>query len=72
MSLGLVNKVSVMAPWVLPAPIKAVMATNDWRAAILVMINFAISIIIFYPFFKMYEKNLLKEENQQVENSITM
>lgn len=72
MSLGLVNKVSVMAPWVLPAPIKAVMATNDWRAAVLVMINFAVSITIFYPFFKMYEKNLIKEENQEVENSVSM
>lgn len=72
MSLGLVNKVSVMAPWVLPAPIKAVMATNDWRAAVLVMINFAVSITIFYPFFKMYEKNLIKEENQGVENSVSM
>lgn len=72
MSLGFVNKVSVMAPWVLPAPIKAVMATNDWRAAVLVLINFAVSITIFYPFFKMYEKNLIKEENQQMDNSISM
>jgi cellobiose PTS system EIIC component len=71
MSLGLVNKVSVMAPWVLPAPIKAVMATNDWRAAVLVIFNFAIATLIYYPFFKMYEKNLLKEENQQVDGTLS-
>lgn len=69
MSLNLVSKVSVMAPWVLPSPIKAAMATNDWRAAVLVIINFTISLVIFYPFFKMYEKNLLKEEAEQLAES---
>ncbi len=58
-----------MAPWVLPSPIKAAMATNDWRAAVLVIINFTISLVIFYPFFKMYEKNLLKEEAEQLAES---
>ena len=32
MSFNLVAKVSVMAPWTLPAPIKAFLGTNDWRA----------------------------------------
>lgn len=61
MSWGLVAKVSVMAPWTLPAPIKAFLATNDWKAIILVIINFAIYVIIYYPFFKAYEKKLLSE-----------
>lgn len=67
MTLGWVNKVSIMAPWVLPSPIKAAMSTNDWRAAVLVIINFTIALAIYYPFFKMYEKNLLKEEAEQLE-----
>ncbi|WP_027632810.1 PTS sugar transporter subunit IIC [Clostridium hydrogeniformans] len=67
MTLGWVNKVSIMAPWVLPSPIKAAMSTNDWRAAVLVIINFMIALAIYYPFFKMYEKNLLKEEAEQLE-----
>jgi len=65
MSLGWVNKVSVMAPWTLPSPVKAFIATNDWRAAVLTIINFAISLVVFYPFFKVYEAKLIEEENQE-------
>ncbi len=65
MKLNLVNKVSVMAPWTLPSPIKAVIATNDWRAAVLTMINFFILLAVYYPFFKSYEKKLLEEEAQK-------
>ncbi|WP_032122600.1 PTS sugar transporter subunit IIC [Clostridium amazonitimonense] len=64
MSLGWVKKVSVMAPWTLPSPVKAFLATNDWRAAVLTIINFCISLAVFYPFFKIYEAKLIQEETQ--------
>lgn len=67
MSWGLVAKVSVMAPWTLPSPIKAFLSTNDWRSVVLVMINFAIYVIVYYPFFKAYEKELLSEEKGKEE-----
>jgi cellobiose PTS system EIIC component len=72
-AVGLVAKVSVIAPWTLPAPIGAFMATRgDWRAAVLVIINIFITLAIYYPFFKVYEKKMIIEEQQQVDSSISL
>ena len=63
MSANLVSRVVVLAPWTLPAPLGAFLATGaDMRAVILVMINILISVLIYLPFFKLYEKNLLEKE----------
>ncbi|GAA0071191.1 PTS sugar transporter subunit IIC [Clostridium sardiniense] len=63
MSFDLVNKVTVTAPWTLPGPIGAFLATGgDWRASVLNIICIIISLIIYYPFVKMYDKKLLAEE----------
>lgn len=62
-SLGLVNGLVANVPWTLPAPIGAYLATgNDWRAVILVALNLVISAVIYYPFVKMYDKQMLDEE----------
>lgn len=62
-SLGLVNKVVMTAPWTLPGPIGAYLATGgDWRAIVLNIVLIAISIMLWYPFFKIYDRDLLKEE----------
>lgn len=63
--LGLVNGFVANVPWTLPAPIGAYMATgNDWRAIILVLVNLIIAGLIYYPFVKMYDKQMLKEEKK--------
>jgi len=65
MALNLISRPSVLAPWTLPAPIGAYLATGgDFRAVILVLINIAIMMAIFYPFFKAYERKLLNEEKE--------
>jgi cellobiose PTS system EIIC component len=62
-SIGLVNPTYVMVPWTLPAPIGAYLSTGgDWRAIVLVMVNLTISVLIYLPFFKMYDKKLLAQE----------
>ena len=39
------------------------MATGgSWKAAILALILVFVSILVYYPFFKMYDKKLLAEE----------
>ena len=50
-------------PFTLPAPLAAWMSTN-WSimAAILVIINFIIALLIYYPFFKIFEKQQLAKE----------
>ncbi|MBE6120506.1 MAG: PTS sugar transporter subunit IIC [Erysipelotrichaceae bacterium] len=63
-SLGFVNHVVAIAPWTLPGPIGAFLATgSDWRAAVLSIVLILISILVYYPFFKMYDQQLLTEEN---------
>ncbi|MBF4806528.1 MAG: PTS sugar transporter subunit IIC [Pseudoleptotrichia goodfellowii] len=62
-SMGLVNKVTSTPPWTLPGPIGAFLATNgDYRAAILNIVLIISSTVIYYPFFKAYDKKLLEDE----------
>ena len=62
-AMGFVTPAHIMPPWTLPAPIGAYLATGgDWRAIVLVFINIAISFLIYLPFFKMYDKNMLEIE----------
>lgn len=66
--LNLVHLMFVQPPWTLPAPIGAFLATGgDWRAIVLVFINVLVATIVYYPFFKMYDKKQmeleLKEDN---------
>ncbi|MBA3927070.1 PTS sugar transporter subunit IIC [Listeria rustica] len=68
--LGFISPTYVMAPWTLPAPIGAYLSTGgDWRAIVLVLVNIAISFVIYIPFFKMYDQKLLDEEKAQSEEN---
>lgn len=45
-------------PWITPAPIKAFLSTGGrWEAAAFVIIGWIVSFLIYYPFFKLLEKN---------------
>lgn len=61
--LKLIPLMMAKLPFTLPAPIAAVMST-DWTimAGVLVVINFVIALAIYYPFFKMFEKQQLEKE----------
>lgn len=50
------------ALWNLPSVVGALLATTSMRAIVLVIVNFLIYGIIYYPFFKMYEKKMLQQE----------
>ncbi|TDT51877.1 PTS sugar transporter subunit IIC [Fonticella tunisiensis] len=70
---GLVGRFTVLAPWTLPAPFGAYAATNgSWAAAILTIVNIGIALVIYYPFFKMYEKKMLAEEHAAANNQLSM
>ncbi|MCI1891109.1 MAG: PTS transporter subunit EIIC [Schleiferilactobacillus harbinensis] len=59
----LVNKTIALVPWTLPAPIGAYMATGfDWRAIILTLVNIAVAMVIYYPFFKAWDRRQLATE----------
>ncbi|MBO0474694.1 PTS sugar transporter subunit IIC [Enterococcus ureasiticus] len=62
--LGLVNRVIFTAPWTLPGPIGAYLATGgDWRAAVLNVVLIIISVVIYYPFVMIYDNNELEKEH---------
>ncbi|MEG0292896.1 PTS sugar transporter subunit IIC [Enterococcus sp.] len=46
----------------LPLPLAQVLSTMDWRAVLLVIFIFVLSILMYYPFFKMYEKKVIETE----------
>ena len=62
--LDLVGRVISMVPWTTPAPIGAAWSTGwDIRAAFLVVILVAVSTLVYFPFFKVYERQLLAQED---------
>ncbi|OEE31278.1 PTS cellobiose transporter subunit IIC [Vibrio genomosp. F10 str. ZF-129] len=66
---GLVSKIIAIPPWTMPAPIGAIIATNSGTAALVVLSSIVVSSIVFYPFMKVHEKQLLKEENALSEST---
>lgn len=50
--------------WYLPKPIYAFFSTGSIAGAILCLVLFAVSWIIYYPFFKAYDKQCLAEETE--------
>ncbi|PHM58848.1 PTS transporter subunit EIIC [Xenorhabdus sp. KK7.4] len=47
----------------IPAPFSSVMITEDWRAIICYLVLMAVFLVTWYPFFKVYEKKRIEEEN---------
>ena len=70
MSLGLLN-IPCMLNQVgnVPVPISTVMITQDMRGILWAAVLFVVYIIIWYPFFKVYEKECLEEELQAGKNN---
>ncbi|TGD23207.1 PTS sugar transporter subunit IIC [Companilactobacillus suantsaicola] len=61
---GVVPMMMMRLPFTVPGPIGALMSTN-WSipAFILTCVNFIIDLAIYYPFFKVFEKQQLAKEN---------
>ena len=59
----LMHRIIAIPPWTAPTPVSAAWATN-WSvmAIVTVFVNYLIALLIWYPFMKMHEKQLLEEE----------
>ncbi|MYL57617.1 PTS sugar transporter subunit IIC [Virgibacillus halodenitrificans] len=65
-SIGWVTPTYIMPPWTLPAPIGAYLSTGgDWRAVVLVLVNITISVLIYLPFFRLYDKKMIAMETEE-------
>ena len=71
MSTGLLNIPSKMIfTGQIPAPFSSVLVTEDMRAILWWVVLLVIYFIIWYPFFKVYEKQKLEEESKQNEEVV--
>jgi cellobiose-specific phosphotransferase system component IIC len=52
---GWVARPALYMPSMIPSPISVFLATFDWRAVVLVLVNIAIAAVVYWPFFKWYE-----------------
>ncbi|WYJ94127.1 PTS system, cellobiose-specific IIC component [Enterococcus sp. 9D6_DIV0238] len=65
-ALGWMPKMMVKPPFSIPAPLGALITSNwNWVACIMVFVCFAVSLAIYYPFFKMFEKIQVEQESQE-------
>lgn len=62
MDFGLVARTFADASWNMISPIGALINTMDVKAALLVLLLIVLDLVIYFPFFKVYEKQKLKEE----------
>ena len=69
MQVGLIGKSFAMLSWQMPSVFGAFLSTMDWKAPILFVALMVLDGIIYYPFFKIYEKQLVKEENGETEDA---
>lgn len=62
-SAGWVSPIIAIAPWPTPVGIASFLSTGgDYRAAILSLVCLVVSTLIYFPFFKMYDKKLVADE----------
>lgn len=62
MDFGLVARTFADASWNMISPIGALINTMDVKAVILVLLLIVLDLVIYFPFFKVFEKQKLKEE----------
>lgn len=64
MKLDILGKTYTYVPWTTPAPIGAAIATMSIIAFFWIIFLIVLDILMWYPFFKTCEKQLLKEEKE--------
>lgn len=63
MAFHIVEKGIIETPWTTPAPLGAALGCMDYKAGILVIGLILLDMLLYYPFFKLLEKEKLAEEN---------
>lgn len=67
-SVDLVNKIISGIPWISPVGTGAFLGTGgDFRAVFIAIFNLVLSLLIYYPFFKMYDNKLYSQQKEAKE-----
>lgn len=64
-SIGIIGKTFAMLSWQMPSIFGAFLSTMDIKALFLIIILIIIDLVVYYPFFKAYEKECLKQEEAE-------
>lgn len=66
-SWGLCNPVTIEMAWPTPIGLGAwISCAGDWRAVVVCLIDFVVEALIYFPFFKAYDNQLYKEEQEKL------
>lgn len=60
--VGFIGKSFAMLSWQMPSLFGSFLSTMDWKAPILIIVLIVIDGLIYYPFFKIYEHQMVKME----------
>lgn len=64
---NLVNAIVAQVPWPSPIGLGAFIGTaGDWRAIVLALLMGVLAFLIYFPFIKMYDAKLVKEEKENL------
>ncbi|PTF74259.1 PTS lactose transporter subunit IIBC [Staphylococcus chromogenes] len=64
------NSFSVVLPWTTPGPLGIIMGTGfEVWAFVLALVLIVIDVLIYYPFFKVYDKQILEDELKGIDGS---
>ncbi|MCD4785916.1 MAG: PTS transporter subunit EIIC [Candidatus Eremiobacteraeota bacterium] len=58
---NLAGRIFIIAPFVIPQPLHAYACTLDVRNVVLLIIDIVVAFLIYYPFFRMFEVEEMKE-----------
>lgn len=67
--MKIIGKSFSMVSWNMPSVFGAFLSTMDFKAFIWIIALIIIDMLIYYPFFKVYERQLIKEEQEEAINS---
>lgn len=68
LSTGFVDPIIAQTPWPLPVGINAFIGTGgDWKAALVSIFCGFVAFLIYYPFIRGYDKQLVEQEQQNLE-----
>jgi len=67
LSTGFVNPIIAQTPWPLPVGINAFIGTGgDWKGALVSLFCLLVAFLIYLPFIKSYDKQLVEEEQENI------
>ncbi|MFC4768350.1 PTS sugar transporter subunit IIC [Effusibacillus consociatus] len=70
MKMGLVPVPAIQPPLTMPVFLGGFLANGSWRGAALQGFDLVVSALIYYPFFKMWEKRLLNDAEGVAKNNV--